>query len=391
MLEPARVIRNDAEALLIAKELAETFKLGSYERDRNRRLPLDELTSSSQSGLWGITVPRAHGGAQVSYATVAKVFATISAADPSIGQIQQNHVSAVHFINLLADPDQKAFFFAKILEGHRFGNASSERGTSQSGRFSTRLSKNGENTTISGEKFYSTGALFAHFITVIALDDEDRAWVAVLEQGTPGLTIIDDWRGFGQRTTASGTVVLEKVIVPQAHLLPLYLAYEQSAQGAVSQITHVGIDAGIARGAIEETIEFVRTKSRPWRESGVNQAWEDPFVISAIGDLIVRLHAAEAMMERAGYILDAAVEQPSRDRDEAALAAVAEAKVLTTEVALLATNKLFEIAGTSSTDTSLGLDRHWRNARTHTLHDPVRWRLHAVGNYYLNNTPMPRR
>jgi alkylation response protein AidB-like acyl-CoA dehydrogenase len=69
---------------------------------------------------------------------------------------------------------------------------------------------------------------------------------------------------------------------------------------------------------------------------------------------------------------------------------VAEARVLTTEASLAAGSKLFELAGTQSTLDPLNLDRHWRNARTHTLHDPVRWKLHAVGNYYLNGAAPAR-
>jgi SfnB family sulfur acquisition oxidoreductase len=391
MAEPAHVIRSDAEALDIAERLAERFAPEAQARDKERRLPRAELDAFSQSGLWGMTVPRAFGGAQVSYATVAQVFATIASADPSIAQIAQNHISAVHFIGLLADAQQKAHFLGRILAGDRFGNASSESGTSHGGRMETRLIRRACDAVIRGRKFYSTGALFARFVTVIALDEQDQAWVAILEQGTPGLTIVDDWDGFGQRTTASGTVIIEDVVVPASRLLPVHLAYEYSAQGAISQITHVGIDAGIARGAVRETIRLLRNLARPWRESGVVRASDDPYVIAQVGDLQIRLLAAEAMMERAGHSLDAAVADPTEQRNTAALVAVAAAKVLTTELALLAANKLFELVGTRATASTLGLDRLWRDARTHTLHDPVRWKVHAIGNHTLNEAPMPRR
>jgi SfnB family sulfur acquisition oxidoreductase len=391
MVETAHVIRSDAEALEVASRLAESFRAGARRRDRERCLPHDELLAFSRSGLWGMTVPRSHGGAQVSYATVAKVFAIISAADSSIGQIAQNHISAVHFIRAAADPVQRAHFLGKVLQGERFGNASSESGTTHGGSIQTRLARRGSEDVISGRKFYSTGALFAHYVTVMALDDQDRRWVAILERETPGLTIIDDWQGFGQRTTASGTVTLDDVVVPGGRLVPVHLAYERSPQGAVSQITHVGIDAGIARGAIQEAIDLVRSSSGQNPRGEAVRASDDPYVLSQIGDLTIRLHAAEAMMERAGRGLDAALANPSEETETFAFAAVAEAKVLTTEIALLATNQLFELVGADATASELGLDRHWRNARTHTLHDPVRWRINALGNHYLNNLPMPRR
>ena len=69
--------------------------------------------------------------------------------------------------------------------------------------------------------------------------------------------------------------------------------------------------------------------------------------------------------------------------------AVAEAKVLANDIALFASSRLFEFGGASSARTSLNLDRHWRNARTHTLHDPVRWKYHLIGNYVLNDRNPP--
>jgi alkylation response protein AidB-like acyl-CoA dehydrogenase len=160
-------------------------------------------------------------------------------------------------------------------------------------------------------------------------------------------------------------------------VLPAHIVYEnQSAVGPQSQLIHAAIDAGIARGAIEATIDLVRNHARPWIDSGADRAADDPYTIAAIGDLKIRLHAAEALLERAGRQLDEKI-------------AVAEAKVLTTDVALAASNKLFELAGTRSTLGAHNLDRFWRDARTHTLHDPVRWKYHAVGQYYLNGVQPP--
>ena len=133
----------------------------------------------------------------------------------------------------------------------------------------------------------------------------------------------------------------------------------------------------------------MRTKSRPWVDSGLDHAWQDPYTIQAVGDLRLRLNAAEALLERAGLAIDRAVAEPTAETVAAAQIAVAESKVLTTEVAIAATNKLFELAGTRSTLAEHNLDRHWRNARTHTLHDPVRWKYAILGNYYLNGVNPP--
>ena len=186
-------------------------------------------------------------------------------------------------------------------------------------------------------------------------------------------------------------MLLENAFVPASHVIPAHLAYDvPTANGPVAQIIHAGVDLGIAQAAIDETIHFVRNYTRPWIDSGQEHGYEDLYSIAQIGDLKMRLHAAEAILNRAGRTVDAAMANPNEDSVAAASIAVAEAKVLTTEIAIQATNKLFELAGTRSTLEEYNLDRHWRNARTHTLHDPVRWKFQAIGNYYLNNIKPPR-
>ncbi|MES2532263.1 MAG: acyl-CoA dehydrogenase family protein, partial [Pseudomonadota bacterium] len=132
------------------------------------------------------------------------------------------------------------------------------------------------------------------------------------------------------------------------------------------------------------------TRARPLHGSGIERACDDPYVISGIGDLNVRLRAGEALLERAGRLIDAAVAEPTAQRVTAAAIATAEAKVLTTEVALAATNALFQYGGASTTRTANGFDLYWRNARTHTVHDPVHWKFHTIGSHYLNGSEPPR-
>ena len=388
--EPAHVIRDAAEALRVAHALADTFRAGASERDRSGRRPLAELDAFSQSGLWSINVPRAHGGPGLSYRTLAQVIAIVSAADPSIGQIAQNHLGIVASIDTVSDEAQKALLFGLVLAGTRFGNAFSEIGTPRAADFRTHFVEDGDHVVVQGTKFYATGALLAHLVPIVALDGEGRAWYAIAERNAPGLTVIDDWSRFGQRTTASGTVQIDGVRVPKSHLVPAWKGYARpSADGAIFQIIQAAVDAGIARAALAETIDFVRTRSRPWIDSGLERAADDPHTIRIVGDLTIRLHAAEALLDRAGLAIDAAVADPDADTVAAAQLAVAEAKVLTTEVALSTTNTLFELAGTRATLAEHNLDRHWRNARTHTLHDPVRWKYAIIGNHALNGVNPP--
>ena len=388
---PARVLRDDAEAIAVATELAEVLARGASDRDRDRRLPWAELDLFSQSGLWSMNVPREDGGPGVSYATVSRVFAIVASGDASIAQIAQNHVSLIDVIRFDPDTARRRFLLGEALRGIRFGNALAERGGKTILDMQTRITRDGEVYSITGKKFYATGALYAHLVPVHAIDDEGRHVLAFVARDAEGLEIVDDWSGIGQRTTGSGTVILDRVRVAADHVVPSHLAFDQaSVHGAVAQIIHAPIDAGIAPRAIEETIAFVREHARPWADSGRDKASDDPFTIREVADLKVRLHAAEAVLARAGRIIDAGLADENADSAAAASIAVAEAKVLTTEIAILAGNKLFELSGTRAALASLNLDRHWRDARVHTLHDPVRWKHFAIGDYVVNGTKPAR-
>jgi SfnB family sulfur acquisition oxidoreductase len=385
------ILQSEAEALTVARHLGTEFAGEAAQRDRTRRLPLAELDRFSGSGLWAVSVPKQYGGLGTSMVTITEIFKVISAADSSIGQIPHNHFCVVDAIRLDGTETQKKFYFGQVLAGHRFGNAFSEAGTKNVQDFQTQIRPDGNQFVVNGRKFYSTGALFADSIPVGALDEDKHGQLVIVPKGTPGLSVVDDWSGFGQRTTASGSVTFENVRVQPEWIIPAYRGFDRPTfTGPLSQIIHAAIDAGIAQAAIEETIRFVRERSRPWIDSKVERAADDPLTISQIGDLQLRLHAAEAVLERAARILDAGRETPDDKEVAFAAVAVAEAKILTTEIAILATNKLFELAGTQSTLEKHGLDRLWRNARTHTLHDPVRWKYHAIGNFYLNDVLPPR-
>ena len=388
LLLAAQVLRTDNEALEAAHTLAASAREHAGKRDQQRKLPWSLIEAFTRSGLGSISIAREFGGPQVSFVTLAEVFAIISAADPALGQIPQNQVGILSLIAATATQAQKEQLFSSVLQGWRIGNAGPERGSKNTLDIKARIIADGDDFAINGQKFYSTGALFAHWIAVKAVNDEGRQVMAFVRRGTPGLRVVDDWSGFGQRTTASGTVLLNNVRVEAEQVVDSSrLNDAPNIQGAVSQLIQAAIDLGIARGAIADTLSFVRERSRPWIDAKVERNSDDPYVIADIGKLHIELHAAEALLRKAGRVLDevsaAAIDAPGAAR---ASIAVAEAKVLSTELSLLASEKLFELAGSRASLAEFNLDRHWRNARVHTLHDPVRWKYHAVGAYHLNGT-----
>lgn len=387
---PVRRIRNDAEALAVAEEVSAKLAESAAARDRYRLLPYDEIERVSQAGLFAITVPKGYGGAGVRAYTVARVIAALSAADGSIGQIPQNHFFMLEGLRLEGSEEQKRFFYGRVLAGERLGNALSETGTKTAHDHATRLTRGGSAYRLNGRKFYSTGVLFAHWVAVVANDEDNRGVIALVPRDTKGITIIDDWSGFGQRVTGSGTTLLDNVEVHSFAVFSFQALFDRpTPMGPFAQVMHAAVEQGIAEAALADTVHFVRA-SRPWRYANVERASDDPYTVAAVGELKIRVDASNALLERAGEFVDQSVANPTAETVAAASVAVAEAKIASTDAALLVASKLIELGGSSATLAKYNLDRHWRNARTHTVHDPVRWKYHTVGDYWLNGNKPPR-
>lgn len=384
---PPRPIVTEEDALNAARALAADWAPTAAQRDAERLLPWDQIEAFTRSGLGTITVPRGYGGPGLSFVTLARVFEILCAADSAAGQIPQNHFGVIRLLEEAGTEAQKRRFYADILNGHRIGNAGPERGRRQLTHNATALRETADGLRLSGHRFYSTGAIFAHWIPTRANDPQGRPVQVWVPRDAEGVEVVDDWDSFGQRTTASGSVIFADVpIADPEQIIPVWQRAEiPGLAGPVSQLIQAAIDSGIAQGALNEAIAFVREKSRPWVDSGVSRAQDDPYIIADVGRLQAELWAAQQVVEDTARLLDRIAAGPIGAEDSArASVAIAEAKILTTEIALRASEKLFELAGTASTRAGLNLGRIWRNARVHTLHDPVRWKYHLLGNWHLN-------
>ncbi|GAA4715276.1 SfnB family sulfur acquisition oxidoreductase [Phytohabitans rumicis] len=381
-----------AEAVAVAAELAAIFARDAAERDANRLIPLVELDRLSESGLLAITVPAPYGGADLPTETVAEVFRLLSAGDPNIGQIPHSHFVYVNQLRLRGTDAQQKLLFAEVLAGRRFGNAQSEANTRHVRDIRTTLTADGPGRwRLNGRKFYATGALLAHRIPVLAhLGPDGPLHVAWVDRHAGGVEVIDDWNGLGQRTTASGSVVLRDVDVPDDLITPFAVTFEgPQTYGAFAQVLHAAIDAGIARAALTDAATFVREKSRPYPDAQVERAADDPLVVQAFGEIELAVRGSEALLAEAARAIDRANADLTAASATAASLAVAAARAATTRAALDAGSRLFEVAGTRSAAAGLGLDRHWRNARTHTLHDPAAWKVQHLGRWAVDGTPPP--
>jgi alkylation response protein AidB-like acyl-CoA dehydrogenase len=356
----------DREDLIgIARGLADRIALTASLRDRVGGVPREPVTWLSESGVTAARVPVAYGGGGIDWPGLVQIILHLATADSSVAQILQPHFIFLERVALMGTERQRRRYLPAAAAGAVFGNAMSER----------------------GEKFYATGALVAEWVFVGArLPDGARA-IAVVPIGRPGFRLAEDWDGMGQRATASGTAAFDDVAVAADELI-LLAPWERRRHhtGTGSQIIHAAIDAGIALAALRDAVATAQARST---------APADPLVQHCIGGIAAQVHAAEAMVLRAAGCLERAANAMFADHPDpetllvAASIATAEAKIVCTEAALRASERLYEVAGASATSRAKNLDRHWRNARTHTLHDPLAQKFQVIGAHLLSGQAPP--
>lgn len=385
--EKVHIIENDLDAINAAYQVADFALEGRNQRDQQRLLPFAEIDLFSQKGLGGMRIPKQYGGAFVANKTLVHVFRIINKADSSVGQIPQNQIALLNMIEIMGTEEQKQFIYNEILKGKRLANGGPERNTKDTKTLATTLTFENGRYFVDGEKFYSTGSSFAHWLAIKAIHPEGHVVLTIVDRNAEGVEVIDNWNGFGQRTTSSGTVKLQHVEVdPLLIFDERLLGNQPSYRGAYSQLMQVAIDVGIAEAAFADTLTAVQ-KARPIVGAQVEKASLEHYTLQEVGKSSVLLDAAILLLDEAAEYLDELDQLESVTDEQAAKASilVAEAKVYANDAALHISEKLLELGGSRSSLSQHNLDQHWRNARVHTLHDPIRWKLHALGDYYLNH------
>ena len=385
---PVQLILNDQQTINAAYQVADFALEERNKRDQNRILPTEQINQFSQKGLGGIRIPKQYGGAFVSNKSLAHVFRILSKADANVGQIPQNQFGLLNFINITGSETQKQFIYAEILAGKRIANGGPEKNSKDTKAIQTTLTLENGQYLLNGEKFYSTGTCFADWLAIRALHPDGYTVLAIVDRYAAGVEVINDWNGFGQRTTASGTVKLRNVVVdPALFFDERIIADTPNVRGAYSQLLQVAIDVGIAEAAFDDTLSGIR-KARPIIDAGVEKASEEHYTLQEVGKLNILLDAAILLLDEAAEYLDELDQLTEISAEQAARASilVAEAKIYANDAALHISEKLLELGGSRASLSQHNLDQHWRNARVHTLHDPVRWKFHAIGDYYLNGT-----
>ncbi|MGF7151608.1 hypothetical protein FHS96_005274 [Sphingomonas zeicaulis] len=391
-------LADEAAAIAAAHAAAAEIATIAADPGERRLIPHRQAEILSASGVTAICVPAGFGGLGASIATLAEVVRIISTADGGVGQILQIHYVMARGIFQRPPGALRDRIVADILAGKRLGNAGAEVGGRNKFDHRTRAVRDGEGRwVVNGAKFYATGCYLAEWILTGARTDEGPIGL-ILHRDTPGLHLDDDWDAFGQQHSVSGGIRFEDLVLADEALVSHQRrdpAPAATADGSplrtgltFPQILHAAIDTGIARGALDAAILYLRTRSNPWVDADVERAQQEPLIIKRIGDYAVAVRLAESLLRDATELFDAylAKDQDPALQDELILA-VATVRAQSDEAALLVSGDMFSLLGASSSYRTHNLDRFWADARVHTTHDPIRWRLHHIGNYYLNGVP----
>lgn len=375
-----------SEPLATARRLAATLAESAWERDRAGAPPFAEIALMRESGLLRLLVPRAAGGSGAGWADAVAITRIVSAADASMG-----HLLGYHYLNHLsalfaATPDQAREIERGLVEESWFlGDSVNPLDPGLS------ISRAGETITLSGRRSFATGAAVADRI-LLTFKFEDRGAAILLPRNRAGVRPNDDWDNLGQRLTASGSIDFSDVAVGTDEILGPGLdappaPSKPSPMSAMIQTTLGAVQTGIAAGALEAGAAYTRTHSRAWSKSGHARAVDDPLVAAPYGQLSARLAAADALLTRTAEAIAAAIERRATlGEDERAAISLDSfrLKIVSTEVALETSAKIFELMGARATANRFGFDRYWRDARTLSLHDPVAYKALEIGRHLLS-------
>jgi alkylation response protein AidB-like acyl-CoA dehydrogenase len=371
----------------LAQSLAET----SVERDREGGTAKRERDLIRASGLLACSVPTEHGGPGASWLEVMQLVRLLSSADSSLGHLFGFHHLLVATVRLFGTRAQWEPAYRESASGQLFwGNALNPLDPG------TRLSRKDGVASISGKKSFCSGALDSDRLIVSATDEAtNKLVVAAIPSNRAGIRYNHDWDNLGQRQTDSGSVELENVVIHENELLttpgPLGSPFA-SLRPCIAQLVLGNVYLGIAEGALAIAKPYTHTQRRAWPSGGAS-AVEDPYVLARYGEFFLQVQSARLLCDAAAQALDAAwnaKEDVSPEARGHAALAIAAAKVATTRASLDVSTKIFDVMGARSTTAKLRLDRFFRNARTHTLHDPVDYKLKELGEWELSGKlPVP--
>ncbi|GHT88281.1 hypothetical protein AGMMS49543_26230 [Betaproteobacteria bacterium] len=363
---------------------------GAVQREIHRTLAYEEINALRDLGFGTLRVPVELGGLGASVHQLFELLIELGAADSNLSQALRPHWAFVED-QRLSDSESSRNWLRIVAGGKLVGNAVTEAGHGAVERYQTALTNTPDGLRLNGTKFYSTGSLYADYIAIHADRDGKRVTVLV-DADAPGISQSDDWDGFGQRLTASGTVNSVDVAVSEDRIIgPGYGTAGRTWSTAYLQLILLASLAGIARRAEQDAITWVRPRTRTFSHAPADLPREDPLVQATIGQLSAAAFGARAAVLAVADALDALLDAGATDPEQLdeVERSIAKAQSVVIGLVLDATTRLFEVGGASIASGQYALDRHWRNARTLASHNPLSYKHRSLGDNLLNGTPLP--
>lgn len=360
---------------------------GVVQREQDRQLPHEIIGRLQSLGLGRSRVPRELGGEEASLETVFNRLIRLAAADSNVAHAYRGHIAYVEELLLAPASEHRERWLGRIADGALIGNAQSER--RETADTSTTIERDGERLTLTGTKYYTTGSIYADWIQLSAVLD-DRHVSVIAPTAHAGTRSVDDWDGFGQQLTGSGTTTFTRVPIEEADIRDYEAGGTREAYLAgVFQLVLLAVVAGILEAAVADTVAFVRPRRRIFGFAGETLPREDPLVQAVVGGISSVAHTVrQVVLASARELGDAnAAHRRGDDAHDAVVTAqlnVYRAQQVLLPLALQATSELFEVGGASAVGRGFALDRHWRNVRTVASHNPAVQRRRALGDYVLN-------
>ncbi|MGG7510723.1 acyl-CoA dehydrogenase family protein [Plantibacter sp. YIM 135249] len=364
-------------------------------REQRHELPHEAVRLLVDAGFASLRLPVADGGAGLTIEEFATVLIELGAADANLPQIFRGHIAFVED-QLVAEPSPaRSIWLERFATGETVGNAWSEVGSTALWSSQTQLVRTEAGWVLSGRKFYTTGSIYADWIDVIAHNATDGTEVSVLVRATTeGITISDDWDGFGQQLTATGSIVFEDVAVDETEIRLLDARFPY--QTSLFQLVLLTVLAGIATAVERDAGAHIRARKRVYSHGNSPVTSEDPQILAVAGEIASTAFVTEATVLAVAARVQAAhlaaLEGLTHDQSglyTAAEIASAAAQVSLSTLVPAAATQLFDTLGASAVSRSQGLDRHWRNARTVISHNPWIYKARTVGDWSVNGTPPP--
>ncbi len=377
----------------------EKIAAGAAERDRTGELPYREVADLAAAGFGAIRVPESHGGAGATLPELFELLTDLAAADSNIAQALRAHFAFVEDRLVAAPGPGRDTWLARFASGELVGNSWTEVGAVTVGEVITKVSPDGSGGfTITGAKYYSTGSIFADWLDTYAQrTDTGTRVIAAVSRHQPGVELAEDWDGFGQRTTGTGTSTFTGAAVEELIEFDTRFKY----QTAFYQQVLLAVLAGSAKAAEREFAAQLAARKRTFSHAAANIAGQDPQLLQVIGEVSAAAFAAAATVERVSNALQGAYEsalalhsggsiQDDEAANDAAELASAQGQVVLTPLVLTALTHAFDALAASATSVSKNLDRHWRNARTAGNHNPWVFKARLIGDLAVNGTQLPR-